>query len=64
MSQTYRTRHLTARESALVDALARYPRYAPLVAKLRPDPEPKPAPKRKADDEHERQVEKPKPKAR
>ena len=41
----YRTRVLTARESELVDRLARYPRYAPLVERLRPTSSPaKPAP--------------------
>jgi len=34
MSQTYRTRVLTARDRLLVDRLALYPRYAPLVERL------------------------------
>jgi hypothetical protein len=38
MPQTYLTRHLTARESALVDKLALNPRYAKLVERLRPEP--------------------------
>jgi len=53
MSQTYRTRHLTARDNALLDRLALHPRYAPIVERLRPAAgvaKPKP---RKADDEAE-----------
>lgn len=48
MSQTYRTRVLTARDHLLVDKLSKFPRYAPLVARItggvaKPVPKIKPA---------------------
>jgi len=52
MSQTYRTRHLTARDHELVDRLARFPRYAALVERLRPS-SPAPAKPKAGDDDED-----------
>lgn len=42
MTQTYSTRHLTARDHQLIDALERDPRYAKIANLLRPKLTPKP----------------------
>jgi len=45
-SQTYQTRHLTARDHQLIDALERDPRYRQVAQTLRPTQAPaKPVPK-------------------